>query len=103
MEQMLMGVITQIVNECKSLRKPKTKREKKPKAVTVEEEILDKPHIIKYPKIKPIKCSVCHCEYVGTYKHIKDNIFGSRYDRGIYCPICGNFNKVEFEEDSDDE
>lgn len=82
-----------------SRRSPKHKKKKKSEAPEVQ--VPDKPVITKYPKIKPFTCHVCRCEYIGGPEYLRGDLFSSRFDLGINCPLCGNFNKVEFEEDTE--
>lgn len=94
---MLVYVIATICEECKSLKKMKVK--KKAKEAPDVTSMLNKPHIIKYPQFKTLKCRICHCEYSGGPENLHGDIFGNRNDIGIDCPLCGCFNPVEFVDD----
>ena len=65
----------------------------------------DVPEVIKESKIKPTKCKYCKSTYQAKHKHIKGEQ-SIEFIRPIYkllaqCPICKNFNEVEFEEDAE--
>lgn len=62
----------------------------------------DVPEVIKESKIKPTKCKYCKSTYQAKHKHIKGEQ-SIEFIRPIYkllaqCPLCNNFNEVEFEE-----
>lgn len=66
-----------------------------------------KPKVIHYSTIKPITCRMCHCTYQGTHAHLKVGYNGSFLGKDFLimpCPICGENNRVEFDEkEKDDE
>ena len=65
----------------------------------------DVPEVIKESKIKPTKCKYCKSTYQAKHNHIKGEQ-SLEFIRPIYkllaqCPICKNYNEVEFEEDAE--
>ena len=52
--------------------------------------------ILRQPKIKPIVCERCSCVYVPSRKDMQ-MVWGSRNEGKMKCPICGTWEKVEFE------
>jgi hypothetical protein len=63
---------------------------------------LDIPEVIKKSKIRPTKCKYCLSIYQAEHKHIKHErdigYLHEHYNLFVQCPICSNFNEVEFEE-----
>lgn len=60
-----------------------------------------KPKVIKYSTIKPITCRMCHCTYRGTHAHLNVEYIGPFKEKDFLimpCPVCGEHNRVEFEE-----
>lgn len=62
----------------------------------------DLPEVIKESKIKPTTCKYCLSVYQAKHKHIKGEqsieYLRPRFHLLAQCPICKNFNEVEFEE-----
>lgn len=66
--------------------------------------------VIKMPNIKPIKCSVCGCEYEyeqgdELVKVNKSNYWGDIPDAFLYflkCPVCGRNNELCFDEEEEE-
>lgn len=80
---------------------------KKKKKPPIEEFIditpkFDFPEVIKESKIKPTTCKFCRSIYQAKHKHIKGeqaiDFIRTTYYLLAQCPICNNFNEVEFEE-----
>lgn len=66
----------------------------------------DAPEIIKVSKIKPTRCARCFSIYQAKHEHFKfERDMGYITNKSIIyteCPVCKNFNKVEFEYDNDE-
>lgn len=64
------------------------------------------PEVIKESKIKPTKCEFCKTIYQAKQKHIRHvrdigNIHEKyKYTLCVKCPICSNYNPIEFEDDT---
>lgn len=86
------------------------KKKKKKKKNELAEELLqslkpDVPVVIKEAKIKPTKCEFCKTIYQAKQKHIKHvrdiGCIHERYTLYVQCPICTNYNAIEFEDDAE--
>ena len=65
---------------------------------------LDVPEVIKESVIKPTKCEFCKTIYQAKQRHIKHvrdiGYIHERYTLYAQCPICSNYNFIEFEDDT---
>lgn len=70
--------------------------------IIIEPPKFDLPEVIKESKIKPTTCKYCRSIYQAKRKHIKGEqaieFIRPKYYLLAQCPICNNFNEVEFEE-----
>jgi hypothetical protein len=62
----------------------------------------DVPVVVKKSVIKPTKCKACLTIYQANHSQIKSErdigYIHPKYNLFAECPICHNFNEVEFEE-----
>ena len=78
---------------------------KKKKIEQMKKITLDVPAVVKASVIKPTKCEVCKTVYQAKQRHInpvQDMVrLNGKYDLFTQCPICLNYNSVEFEDEEE--
>lgn len=67
--------------------------------ILVEEDLY--PKVIKETKLKPTTCAGCLTVYQAKAKHM--NMAFETGVRTTTCPICGTYNRVEYETDDEDD